>query len=202
MGTLYKTIAKHIVLSAIKHTAIIFSHLCWFSPCILFGEDAGIKEIFPGGEGLCHHDSSFLVISWWRCWCLPSASACPLLSFPSWCWSPGSCIFLTLEGPLSLLTCPCVGSVSWLSSLLLSRCSNRTQCAVVAGPDVFPDPCPGTYKYLEVQYECVPYSMYPDMFALVCSVEIYWGDWASLELVSSCSRASKAGHEHHMRLSW
>ncbi|KAJ7396427.1 latrophilin-3-like protein [Pitangus sulphuratus] len=37
-------------------------------------------------------------------------------------------------------------------------CSNRTQCAVVAGPDVFPDPCPGTYKYLEVQYECVPYN--------------------------------------------
>lgn len=30
----------------------------------------------------------------------------------------------------------------------------------MAGPDVFPDPCPGTYKYLEVQYECVPYSMY------------------------------------------
>uniref|UniRef100_A0A673ANH4 Adhesion G protein-coupled receptor L3.1 n=1 Tax=Sphaeramia orbicularis TaxID=375764 RepID=A0A673ANH4_9TELE len=35
------------------------------------------------------------------------------------------------------------------------RCNNRTQCAVVAGPDVFPDPCPGTYKYLEVQYECL-----------------------------------------------
>uniref|UniRef100_A0A8C7TTY7 SUEL-type lectin domain-containing protein n=1 Tax=Oncorhynchus mykiss TaxID=8022 RepID=A0A8C7TTY7_ONCMY len=33
------------------------------------------------------------------------------------------------------------------------RCNNRTQCVVVAGPDVFPDPCPGTYKYLEVQYE-------------------------------------------------
>lgn len=31
---------------------------------------------------------------------------------------------------------------------------------MVAGPDVFPDPCPGTYKYLEVQYECVPYSTY------------------------------------------
>ncbi|KAG7265439.1 hypothetical protein CRUP_038710 [Coryphaenoides rupestris] len=39
-----------------------------------------------------------------------------------------------------------------------NQCNNRTQCAVVAGPDVFPDPCPGTYKYLEVQYECVPYS--------------------------------------------
>ena len=31
---------------------------------------------------------------------------------------------------------------------------------MVAGPDVFPDPCPGTYKYLEVQYECVPFSEY------------------------------------------
>uniref|UniRef100_A0A3P8W571 SUEL-type lectin domain-containing protein n=1 Tax=Cynoglossus semilaevis TaxID=244447 RepID=A0A3P8W571_CYNSE len=40
------------------------------------------------------------------------------------------------------------------------RCNNRTQCVVVAGVDVFPDPCPGTYKYLEIQYECVPYSKY------------------------------------------
>lgn len=41
---------------------------------------------------------------------------------------------------------------------LLHRCNNRTQCVVVAGSDAFPDPCPGTYKYLEVQYDCVPYS--------------------------------------------
>ncbi|XP_064414462.1 adhesion G protein-coupled receptor L3-like [Latimeria chalumnae] len=41
--------------------------------------------------------------------------------------------------------------------IMSQRCNNRTQCAVIAGPDVFPDPCPGTYKYLEVQYECVPY---------------------------------------------
>ncbi|KAM9385095.1 adhesion G protein-coupled receptor L2 isoform 5-T5 [Pholidichthys leucotaenia] len=38
------------------------------------------------------------------------------------------------------------------------RCNNRTQCIVITGSDVFPDPCPGTYKYLEVQYECVPYT--------------------------------------------
>uniref|UniRef100_A0A8C9S1C9 Adhesion G protein-coupled receptor L3 n=1 Tax=Scleropages formosus TaxID=113540 RepID=A0A8C9S1C9_SCLFO len=44
--------------------------------------------------------------------------------------------------------------------IMSQRCNNRTQCAVVAGPDVFPDPCPGTYKYLEVQYECVPYSKF------------------------------------------
>ena len=44
--------------------------------------------------------------------------------------------------------------------VLFSRCNNRTQCIVVTGSDVFPYPCPGTYKYLEVQYECVPYSKY------------------------------------------
>ncbi|XP_016086891.1 adhesion G protein-coupled receptor L3-like, partial [Sinocyclocheilus grahami] len=43
-------------------------------------------------------------------------------------------------------------------------CNNRTQCAVVAGPDAFPDPCPGTYKYLEVQYECVPYKVEQKVF--------------------------------------
>nr|XP_057921669.1 adhesion G protein-coupled receptor L2-like isoform X10 [Doryrhamphus excisus] len=41
--------------------------------------------------------------------------------------------------------------------IISQRCNNRTQCVVVTGSDVFPDPCPGTYKYLEVQYECVPY---------------------------------------------
>uniref|UniRef100_A0A8C0B0T4 Adhesion G protein-coupled receptor L1 n=1 Tax=Buteo japonicus TaxID=224669 RepID=A0A8C0B0T4_9AVES len=41
--------------------------------------------------------------------------------------------------------------------IMAQRCNNRTQCVVVAGSDAFPDPCPGTYKYLEVQYDCVPY---------------------------------------------
>ncbi|XP_075038089.1 adhesion G protein-coupled receptor L2 isoform X19 [Mixophyes fleayi] len=41
--------------------------------------------------------------------------------------------------------------------IMSQRCNNRTQCVVITGSDVFPDPCPGTYKYLEVQYECVPY---------------------------------------------
>lgn len=51
-----------------------------------------------------------------------------------------------------------IASRAWM--ILFSRCNNRTQCVVVTGSDVFPDPCPGTYKYLEVQYECVPYSKY------------------------------------------
>ncbi|XP_038128114.1 adhesion G protein-coupled receptor L2 isoform X18 [Cyprinodon tularosa] len=45
--------------------------------------------------------------------------------------------------------------------IMSQRCNNRTQCIVITGSDVFPDPCPGTYKYLEVQYECVPYSPCP-----------------------------------------
>ncbi|XP_062864946.1 adhesion G protein-coupled receptor L3-like [Trichomycterus rosablanca] len=48
--------------------------------------------------------------------------------------------------------------------IMSQRCNNRTQCAVVAGPDAFPDPCPGTYKYLEVQYECVPYKVDQKVF--------------------------------------
>uniref|UniRef100_A0A669CB56 Adhesion G protein-coupled receptor L1 n=1 Tax=Oreochromis niloticus TaxID=8128 RepID=A0A669CB56_ORENI len=48
--------------------------------------------------------------------------------------------------------------------IMSQRCNNRTQCVVVAGSDVFPDPCPGTYKYLEIQYECVPYSEKKTLF--------------------------------------
>ncbi|XP_052000624.1 adhesion G protein-coupled receptor L3-like isoform X7 [Xyrauchen texanus] len=48
--------------------------------------------------------------------------------------------------------------------IMSQRCNNRTQCAVVAGPDAFPDPCPGTFKYLEVQYECVPYKVEQKVF--------------------------------------
>ncbi|XP_042573670.1 adhesion G protein-coupled receptor L2-like isoform X7 [Cyprinus carpio] len=48
--------------------------------------------------------------------------------------------------------------------IVSQRCNNRTQCVVITGSDVFPDPCPGTYKYLEVQYECVPYKVEQKVF--------------------------------------
>ncbi|XP_041126400.1 adhesion G protein-coupled receptor L2-like isoform X9 [Polyodon spathula] len=48
--------------------------------------------------------------------------------------------------------------------IMSHRCNNRTQCVVITGSDVFPDPCPGTYKYLEVQYECVPYKVEQKVF--------------------------------------
>lgn len=75
-------------------------------------------------------------------------------------WSPQFLPNLGLSIPL--LTLPHPPPVPGLSFAscpsLLHRCNNRTQCVVVAGSDAFPDPCPGTYKYLEVQYDCVPYS--------------------------------------------
>uniref|UniRef100_A0AAR2KJT9 Adhesion G protein-coupled receptor L2-like n=1 Tax=Pygocentrus nattereri TaxID=42514 RepID=A0AAR2KJT9_PYGNA len=48
--------------------------------------------------------------------------------------------------------------------IISQRCNNRTQCVVITGSEVFPDPCPGTYKYLEVQYECVPYKVEQKVF--------------------------------------
>lgn len=72
--------------------------------------------------------------------------------------------------PLSIR--PCVDPSIHPSILSPSRCNNRTQCVVVAGVDVFPDPCPGTYKYLEIQYECVPYSEYTSVLNthLYCNI--------------------------------
>lgn len=72
-----------------------------------------------------------------------------------------------MEWPLLPLSCLLI-TLSFVSfchpplrpSVPTCRCNNRTQCVVVAGVDVFPDPCPGTYKYLEIQYECVPYSKF------------------------------------------
>lgn len=35
------------------------------------------------------------------------------------------------------------------------RCNGKTRCTVPASSEVFTDPCPGTRKYVEVQYQCL-----------------------------------------------
>ncbi|XP_071485118.1 D-galactoside-specific lectin-like [Diadema antillarum] len=40
-------------------------------------------------------------------------------------------------------------------SKVRSRCEGRRSCSVGATNGVFGDPCRGTYKYLQVQYDCV-----------------------------------------------
>ncbi|XP_046690264.1 adhesion G protein-coupled receptor L1 isoform X1 [Silurus meridionalis] len=69
--------------------------------------------------------------------------------------------------------------------IMSQRCNNRTQCVVVAGSDVFPDPCPGTYKYLEIQYECVPYKV--DQKVFVCP--------GTLLRIQAASSQQEAGHQ-------
>ncbi|XP_061437144.1 adhesion G protein-coupled receptor L3-like, partial [Lethenteron reissneri] len=56
--------------------------------------------------------------------------------------------------------------------IVARRCNNRTWCHVVAGNELFADPCPGTYKYLEVWYKCVPYSEYLRIFPCPGSIRL------------------------------
>ena len=37
-----------------------------------------------------------------------------------------------------------------------TNCNQKSKCVLPASSAFFGDPCPGTYKYLEVHYECVP----------------------------------------------
>ncbi|XP_065141230.1 L-rhamnose-binding lectin CSL3-like [Paramisgurnus dabryanus] len=40
-------------------------------------------------------------------------------------------------------------------SLLTTQCDGKQNCFIVVGNTVFTDPCFGTYKYLNVSYECI-----------------------------------------------
>ncbi|XP_067311526.1 L-rhamnose-binding lectin CSL3-like [Pseudorasbora parva] len=48
--------------------------------------------------------------------------------------------------------CKCDGSLSIMSA----RCDGMKSCTVPAVNSVFSDPCVGTYKYLNVSYDCIP----------------------------------------------
>ncbi|CAH4032736.1 unnamed protein product [Pieris brassicae] len=37
-----------------------------------------------------------------------------------------------------------------------NRCHMQQSCTLLANADEFGDPCPGTGKYLEIHYQCVP----------------------------------------------
>ncbi|KAI7794323.1 putative rhamnose-binding lectin-like, partial [Triplophysa rosa] len=40
-------------------------------------------------------------------------------------------------------------------SVLTTQCDGKQNCSIVVRNTVFTDPCPGTYKYLNVSYECI-----------------------------------------------
>ena len=41
-------------------------------------------------------------------------------------------------------------------STVRHECDNRRHCVVTATNGVFGDPCVGTFKYLQVKYDCEP----------------------------------------------
>lgn len=42
------------------------------------------------------------------------------------------------------------------TNLVSNKCNGKMTCSVEASNDVFGDPCHGTFKYLRVNYTCVP----------------------------------------------
>ncbi|PSN57298.1 hypothetical protein C0J52_02077 [Blattella germanica] len=40
--------------------------------------------------------------------------------------------------------------------VLHNRCSQQQNCSILASTNMFGDPCPGTLKYLEAHYQCMP----------------------------------------------
>uniref|UniRef100_H2YA38 Adhesion G protein-coupled receptor L3 n=1 Tax=Ciona savignyi TaxID=51511 RepID=H2YA38_CIOSA len=45
--------------------------------------------------------------------------------------------------------------------IMSTKCNNQTQCKLEVSSEHFPDPCPGTHKYLHVTFSCVKYSNSP-----------------------------------------
>uniref|UniRef100_H2YA37 SUEL-type lectin domain-containing protein n=1 Tax=Ciona savignyi TaxID=51511 RepID=H2YA37_CIOSA len=41
--------------------------------------------------------------------------------------------------------------------IMSTKCNNQTQCKLEVSSEHFPDPCPGTHKYLHVTFSCVKY---------------------------------------------
>ncbi|XP_059469822.1 latrophilin Cirl-like isoform X3 [Neocloeon triangulifer] len=67
-------------------------------------------------------------------------------------------------GRFSITLCNDNGNTDWSVNcmsprslrVLYSKCSNQQNCSILASTSVFGDPCPGTRKYLEAHYQCVP----------------------------------------------
>ncbi|RWS28342.1 hypothetical protein B4U80_04140, partial [Leptotrombidium deliense] len=66
-------------------------------------------------------------------------------------------------GRFSILICNDHGNLEWSVDCMAARstkvmqesCSNKQNCTVPATTALFGDSCPGTLKYLEVQYQCL-----------------------------------------------
>ncbi|CAH0561839.1 unnamed protein product [Brassicogethes aeneus] len=67
-------------------------------------------------------------------------------------------------GRFSITICNDHGNTDWSVNcmspkslqVLLRRCTQYQNCSIPASTSMFGDPCPGTHKYLEAHYQCIP----------------------------------------------
>ncbi len=77
----------------------------------------------------------------------------------------------------------CISSNS--KSIVQGQCDGRGTCTVAASNSVFGDPCVNTYKYLEIEYDCIGNP-----------VDGSWSVWNSW---TGCSKSCGTGHKSRTR---
>lgn len=57
------------------------------------------------------------------------------------------------EGNSPILTTNCASENSF--EIVNAKCDNQQRCSIEATNNIFGDPCQGTFKYLDVEYQCI-----------------------------------------------
>lgn len=57
-----------------------------------------------------------------------------------------------MDGRAPILSQYCLNDNS--KTIVKDLCSGKQNCSVLSTNAIFGDPCPGTYKYLEIEYVC------------------------------------------------
>lgn len=57
------------------------------------------------------------------------------------------------DGSSPILTTNCASENSF--EIVNAKCNNQRHCSIEATNGIFGDPCEGTFKYLDVEYQCI-----------------------------------------------
>uniref|UniRef100_A0A8C2HE81 Si:ch211-66i15.5 n=1 Tax=Cyprinus carpio TaxID=7962 RepID=A0A8C2HE81_CYPCA len=82
-----------------------------------------------------------------------------------------------------------------------ARCDGRKSCSVPAVNSVFSDPCRGTFKYLDVSYDCIPakrsVTCENTQSVIVCDtgvISVYHANYGRRDLVTCPHKLAKSPH--------
>lgn len=56
----------------------------------------------------------------------------------------------------NILDSPEINNILNILDIILNSCQGKQACRLLASNSIFGDACPGTQKYLEVHYQCLP----------------------------------------------